>query len=387
MAGGWDPAAVRERAGLALSGAEREAIGAKLVPDPEVAGVYAADAVFEGGGVLGLAFLGAARCCHDAGIRWRNLAGTSAGAITAAFLASEMSVEEIEATLGALDFAGFLSRKTSRWIWDNDPTDDLKHAFRMFANLLLARRPGQYSTGPFHDWLAENLARGRVERFGPLLGGANGALSRLKVVVSDVTHGQMLVLPDDLDDAARADFPVAEAVRLSMSIPFFFEPGRLPVEALRRDGSLAPCPEGAVVVDGGILSNFPVWLFDAVVGERPRWPTFGFRLVDRARTVPYRVTGPVALAVAMFETMRTAHDSRHLSARKRNRTVDIDLTEVIVKHKLSVTSFTLSDAAKDDLYRAGYESTKRFLLEEWDWGAHLRSRGFGGDARGWLGVG
>jgi len=249
------------------------------------------------------------------------------------------------------------------------------------VNLLIARRPGQYSTKPFFDWLAANLARGRVDLFGGLLDGVNGNLSRLKVVVSDVTHGQMLVLPDDLSDEARAEFSVADAVRLSMSIPFFFEPGWLPSKVLRCDNHLVPCSDGAVVIDGGILSNFPVWIFDSATGAQPRWPTFGFRLVDRERTVTYRVQGPRGLAVAMFETMRTAHDSRHLSAAKRSRTIRLDLTGVIAKHRVSVTSFELTDAAKDDLYRAGYQSTKRFLLDDWDWATHLRSRCFSGDTR------
>ncbi|MEO0378315.1 MAG: patatin-like phospholipase family protein, partial [Cyanobacteria bacterium P01_A01_bin.17] len=47
---------------------------------------YYADAVFEGGGVKGTAFLGALRCFDDAGIQFRKVAGTSAGAITAAMV-------------------------------------------------------------------------------------------------------------------------------------------------------------------------------------------------------------------------------------------------------------------------------------------------------------
>uniref|UniRef100_A0ACD5GVL9 Patatin-like phospholipase family protein n=1 Tax=Desertifilum tharense IPPAS B-1220 TaxID=1781255 RepID=A0ACD5GVL9_9CYAN len=103
----------------------------------------------------------------------------------------------------------------------------------------------------------------------------------------------MLVLPDALDPNAPAlsdrhkqfrqqilsksalQYPeqmsVAEAVRLSMSIPLFFEPGRL---------------GDSWIVDGGILSNFPLWIYDVQprpgqsVAPAPRWPTFGFRLVD-----------------------------------------------------------------------------------------------------------
>lgn len=385
----WDPRLTRVTHGLRLREDERRAIQRKLEPERGDASVFPADAVFEGGGVLGVAFLGAARCCEEAGIRWRHLAGTSAGAITASFLASRLSLDEIEGILGDLDFADLLSEKTSRWILDRDPSDDLRHAIRMFANLLLARRRGQYSTRPFYNWLSENLAKGGIGTFGSLTVEGDGARlrSRLKVVVSDITHGQMLILPDDLNDDVRGAFPVAEAVRLSMSIPFFFEPGTLPAGMLRCDPRMSYCDEGAVIVDGGILSNFPVWLFDAEGGERPKWPTFGFRLVDPAKNIPVKVRGPSGVAFAMFETMRTAHD-RHLSARKKSRTIDIDLSEPIHRHRLSVTSFKLTALEKDALYKAGYESTKRFLLEEWDWREHLRTRGFlDGNPRNWLGQG
>jgi len=60
--------------------------------------------VFEGGGVLGLAFLGAARCCAEVGIRWKGLAGTSAGAITASLLAAVEKNDDLERLFAGLDF-------------------------------------------------------------------------------------------------------------------------------------------------------------------------------------------------------------------------------------------------------------------------------------------
>jgi len=159
-----------------------------------------------------------------------------------------------------------------------------------------------------------------------------------------------------------------------MSIPLFFEPGRLAADKIRIQEDPA-AKSSAVIVDGGILSNFPVWLFDADPGRRPRWPTFGFRLVDRATSLPRRIGGPVGLSIAMFETMRTAHD-RRISQLKRSRTIDIDLTDVIAAHKIRVTSFTLSNEAKDALYTAGYACARDFFLNRWNWQEHLQARGF-----------
>jgi len=373
----WDPAEVRQRFGLSLTEQQKTSVIEKLAPDPDNDG-FAADGVFEGGGVLGIAFLGAARCCHELGIRWKNLAGTSAGAITAALLASRLDIGDIERAVGSLDLTSLVGRKTSRLLLDWNPSDDLDHPVWLFLKLLFARRAGQYSTRPFEEWLERVLAEGNVGGFGSLIAGSTdiaGSASRLKVVVSDITHGRMLVLPDDLDHSVRNDFSVAEAVRLSMSIPLFFEPGSLSPESLRsyEDGSRPT--SAAVVVDGGILSNFPVWIFDAVAGRRPRWPTFGFRLVNRDCDTPLAIRGPLGLAIAMFQTMRTAHD-RRISAEKRARTIDIDLTAAIRRHGIAVTSFKLSNDAKNDLYVTGYECARDFFLNHWSWKEHLLSRGF-----------
>jgi len=102
---GWDPARARKKFKLGLSEEEIRTIRAKF---PKTAtdgkGGLFADGVFEGGGVLGLAFLGAARCCAEVGIRWKGLAGTSAGAITASLLAAVEKNDDLERLFAGLDF-------------------------------------------------------------------------------------------------------------------------------------------------------------------------------------------------------------------------------------------------------------------------------------------
>jgi NTE family protein len=167
----------------------------------------------------------------------------------------------------------------------------------------------------------------------------------------------MRVLPEDAPGDSKM-FSVAEAVRLSMSIPFFFVPGRL---------------ADAVIVDGGILSNFPLWIYDEPDPRKPpAWPTFGFRLVDRREQQVAKVNSVTDILSAMFRTMMYASDRHYLSQRNQGRVIDIDITEAGVK----VTQFNLGDEQKDRLYRIGYESTRDFFLHRWDWKEHLRVRGF-----------
>ena len=65
----------------------------------------------------------------------------------------------------------------------------------------------------------------------------------------------MVVLPEDLPDYGIDPdrFEIARAVRMSISIPYFFEPVIV---------------KKHVFVDGGILSNFPMWIFDREMVQR-----------------------------------------------------------------------------------------------------------------------
>ncbi|HWC77705.1 MAG TPA: patatin-like phospholipase family protein, partial [Blastocatellia bacterium] len=172
--------------------------------------------------------------------------------------------------------------------------------------------------------------------------------------------------PDKLD--------IARAVRMSMSIPFFFEP----VELVCRDDrfprtedeldaeALAgkPIPFSAkqrrcYIVDGGVLSNFPVDLFDAPPGRAPRWPTFGFKLVAPGDNRPSRIGGPLSMFGALFATMMEAHDQRHMDEETAIRTIRIR-TE-----KVKTTEFNLKAVDSDALYDRGRAGAEKFF-ERWD---------------------
>ena len=90
----------------------------------------------------------------------------------------------------------------------------------------------------------------------------------LRIITSDITNGKLVVLPNDLKimDLDPEMFPVAKAVRMSCSVPYFFEPVKI------RVGN-----QTNVFVDGAVLSNFPMWLFNDDHGHRER-PVIGLKL-------------------------------------------------------------------------------------------------------------
>ena len=105
-------------------------------------------------------------------------------------------------------------------------------------------------------------------------------------------------------------------------------------------------------MDGGLLSNFPVWLFD--VEGTPPWPTIGFKLVDPDYCRPHDVRGPLAYASALVSTMLEAHDARYLEAADAVRTIFIPTMGV------RTTDFNLSPEQRHELYQAGVQPPGAF---------------------------
>lgn len=198
------------------------------------------DGVFSGGGLKGFALVGAYQVLEEKGYRFNRVAGTSAGAILASFIAAGYTAKEIEKMLDELDASTLL-----------DPRKTIL-PLPLMKWLHLYWRLGLYQGKALENWFMEKLALKGVYSFADVPQGS------LKLVASDLTNGKMMVLPDDLESyGISADsFPIARALRMSCGIPFFFEPVKMKV------GS-----GDTIVVDGGVLSNFPMWLFDNKSGK------------------------------------------------------------------------------------------------------------------------
>ncbi len=118
------------------------------------------------------------------------------------------------------------------------------------------------------------LEKKGVRTFGDLVRRPEAELRyryKLQVIVSDLTEQRLLVLPKDAHKLGIEDpdeLSVALAIRMSTSIPGFFEPVSFTNRKTGREH---------LIVDGGMLSNFPLWLFDA---EEPLWPTIGVKFIE-----------------------------------------------------------------------------------------------------------
>jgi NTE family protein len=332
-------------------------------------GYHFRNLVFEGGGVKGIAYVGALEVLQKKKILAdvHRVGGTSAGAITATLVGLGYSVAEINEILWELDFNKFL--------------DDSWGVVRDTGRLI--NEFGWYRGDFFRDWISERIADktgSRHTTFRDLdhwIKEGRG-FKHLYFLGTNLSTGYSEVFSHE----HTPRWPIADAVRISMSIPLFF--------AARRS------VRGDVYVDGGMLNNFPVKVFDRrkYVGaehslERDYYAThnkaldkqkgtkergiveyvynqetLGFRLDTQAEIGTFRdhaepprhnVGDFFDFAGGLVRTLLNAQQSIHLHEDDWHRTVYIDTLDV------GATDFNLSDEKKKALVKEGEKGAKAYF--------------------------
>ncbi|MBM4762262.1 patatin-like phospholipase family protein [Bacillus sp. B15-48] len=291
------------------------------------------DGVFSGGGIKGFALIGAYKAVEERGFRFKRVAGTSAGSLVAALIAAGYTSKEIDLLISEMDLKKFMDSRNSVI-----PTALAKWLF-------LYWKLGIYRGKELEAWVADKLAMKGIRTFGDF------PPETLRVIASDLTNGRIMILPDDLQNygLSPTSFSVAKAIRMSCSLPFFFEPVKI------RD------PEGKIIiVDGGVLSNFPMWLFDKQNIQKIR-PVLGVKLSHKLSEHPrHEINNAINLFEALFETMKDAHDARYISRKHEKNIIFIPTDGVMT------TEFELTDEKKQELIQLGWDRATQFF-KKWSY--------------------
>jgi NTE family protein len=323
--------------------------------------------VFEGGGVKGIAYLGAMEELRKKGVlpEIKRVGGTSAGAINALLVGLNYGAEETRDVLWKLNFNNFL--------------DDSWGIIRDSRRLLT--RFGWYKGRFFRQWIGSLI--------GVKTGNSESTFADLEVLKEKKGFKSLYFIGTNLSTRFSEIFSnehtprmcVADAIRISMSIPLFFTAKR--------------SPRGDVYVDGGLLNNYPVKLFDRKKytadrknqrqtgyydrinaslkkSDRPiseyiyNRETLGFRLDskeeislfrDHAEPPRHKIDDFFDYAWAMIETLMESQQNSHLHSDDWQRTIYIDTLGV------KTTEFDLSDVKKAALIESGREGVKKYF--EW----------------------
>ena len=352
---------------------------AQLLAADGWAGNLVADLALEGGGVKGIGIVGAVSVLAEAGYRFQRVAGTSAGAIAASLIAAISkkggSMTTLKGYLDDLTFTKFMPKGKLHGFMDHH----FGNAGEVLSSAeILTHKMGVYPGDYLFTWLEPIMHDLGVHTFADLkisleddpgMSLPESHRYRLVVHTSDITRGQLVHLPWDYDFYGhnRDEQDVVQAVRASMSIPFFFEP--VTFRALPTDVDL-PGPGGASVrthyeggtvtwVDGGMLRNFPINAFDREDGAEPRWPTIGIKLSSLQTEFPPTQAASSAYgeARACLHTMMNEWDAYSVDASTAGRTI------FVANSGITATQFDLSPEQQNELFLNGVSAATSFIIE------------------------
>jgi len=312
--------------------------------------------VFEGGGVKGIAYIGAMQVMQEKGIldNIKRVGGTSAGAINATMFALGYDIAEQRRILKKMDFNNFM----------DDSWGMVRDSERLIKEF------GWYKGDFFHDWISGLIYK--------KLKSPNATFRDLKAAGRPDLYVYGTNLSTRFGEVFSAEHTpttrIADAVRISMSIPLFFAAFR----NIRND----------VYVDGGLLNNFPVKLFDrdkyideadrARMGVETKYyqeennqflkthpqasryvynkETLGFRLDSKQEIGVFRdgaqpqhvnIADFFEYIKALIGTVLESQGNSHLHSDDWQRTIYIDTLGV------GTTDFDLSETMKTKLEQSG----------------------------------
>lgn len=371
------------------------------------------DLVFEGGGAKGIVFVGALRALLEQGHTYRRVVGTSAGAITAALCALGYSPDEMldcinqktadgkpvfstfmtkpkredfnaadignsvtARALAAIDLP-FISDKMEKQV-DDFLVGKLLENSRYARLFSFVERGGFYSGRNFLNWMRDRLAAKGYDRDITLTDLYQRTQKDLSVVASNVGLREIMVL----NHRTAPNLPVAMAVRMSMSIPFVWEEVVWDDhwQYLLADGT-QKAVAGTRIVDGGVLSNFPMELiaeYNSTLAKRTMGDltqefvvaagNLGL-LIDEALPVagqPESGSGDAKLLDELPTLSRVHNLAETMMSARNNSVIDHYSAEIchLPAKGYGTLEFGMEGKRLDDFVKAGYDAMN----------AHLASR-------------
>lgn len=185
--------------------------------------------VFKGGGILGIAYAGAICELEKRGTlkTIERVAGTSAGSIVALLISLKYTSREIDDVLSDTDFKSF---------------EDGINPLKIMSNY------GLYKGDVCLEWIEKIITDKGLKKDANFQDFRKAGFLDLNVFATDMNEQCAKRFSFDCSQYVC----VAEAVRASMSIPLFFR-------AFRFTNLI---PDSHLYVDGGLVYNYPLEIFD-----------------------------------------------------------------------------------------------------------------------------
>lgn len=288
--------------------------------------------IFKGGGVKGIAYVGALKALENANIMQQicGFAGTSAGAITASLAACRISSDALNSFLATTNYNNF---KDKGGIFNF--LDDLAAHF------------GPYEGDYFlNSWYKKFLSQQGIDPEITFAEVQNNFNSDLKVFATDLNTQSI----QEFSTATTPDVQIAMAVRASMSIPLFFRAWQFP------DGN----PNNHIYVDGGVMYNYPIDTFDSKSNSEDDSLGFFLNNLTGNPVAPNSLTFGISYLEMYIKSLFEAlMNSQNYMVEKDD--IDMRRTIQVNDFGISATDFEITSAQVQALYNSGISATTSFL--------------------------
>ena len=297
----------------------------------------------EGGGIRGIAYAGAFEELEHRHLldSIRNIAGTSVGAVAGCLLSVGYSAEEIRALLFDLKIQTF-----------NDG-----YWFFLGGQWRMRRQFGWYRGNALESWIEQQLAAKTGRRhitFRQLheLAQTNHKYKDLFITASNLSMQQLTIF----HWRQFPDMEIATAVRASMSVPLYFR--AMMLDSIGRKSKEAG---SNVYVDGGLVMNYPLTLFDS--GHiNPH--TLGLKL-ERPEQIPYftKSTAIAPFPISNFRSYVGALYNLTIETLNRKTPMEEEMFRTIYISTAGINPRVrkITKAQKTILYESGLNAAKLFF--------------------------
>lgn len=310
--------------------------------------------VFEGAGIRGLAYAGVLKTLEEKEItnHIEKVGGTSAGAIISLLFSLGYTPDEMESIISNTKFQKF---NDGRFFF-------IGGVFRM------KKKFGWYRGEKFKDWLAELIEAktGNPDiTFEELY---QAGYKDLYAAATCLNQQKLIIL-------SRKNYPnmmVKDAIRISMSVPMYYQAVFVDKEGntysnQNEDNSLD------VMVDGGLIGNFPIHIFDAIRYNQnqeeiriPNYETLGIRIDSEKQIKEDRKKQQLAAhPIADFSDFVSAFYIMTIEKLNRNQLTEDDWNRTISVSSVGISPKVkkLSQEQKERLINSGKKYTQLYFAD------------------------
>jgi len=318
--------------------------------------------VFEGGGVLGIAYLGALQYLYQEGVlhNLKRTAGTSAGAITACITSLNLPFGELKTITDTLNYQSIpdVGNPPDLSKLSEPLPEELSAVFKDFNGIhRLLTKYGWFSSDYFYSWLKTQIAAQFdspkkkppytfADFKNPTIHKGQRKFHDLYIIGTNLNcHTSKVFCFEN-----TPDMEVAQAVKISMSIPLFFET----VEA--KD----------YYCDGGVMWNYPINLFDSPLFQSNKSSDINRNTLGLCFFSPV-VCSPIHNLIDYIfhlysSLLGVQKNMFHNSSQDKDRSIQIDTGNV----SFIDFNITSGDPTYRFLYQQGYQAANTFFTQLWD---------------------